>query len=286
MQQPFTIHGAVLEVLQNLGQGAVDYAPRLISALILVLIGYLISWIVKVILGQALYRAGLDALLQRAGLSDGLERIGIRDVSRRVIPSIVFWLAMLVFVQSAATLVGLASIAAGISAFFAFLPNLFSAALILLVGNALAEFLSRAVTGYARESGVGFARSLGGAISAFTLAVVVIIALGQLQVDTRILNILTIVVFSGLSLGLALTFGLGTRDTTRNLIAGFYARRIFGAGQRIEMAGQRGVLRSIAATQTLLEAEGRSLAIPNSVFLEQVVGRIEEFGGPGGAPSA
>lgn len=281
MEKPFTIQGAVLEVLQNLGHSAVEYAPRLISALALVIIGFIISRIVEVILGQLLFRAKLDTALQKAGLSDGLERIGIRDVSKRVLPRIVFWLAMLVFVQSAATMVGLASIAAGIDSLFAFLPNLFSAALILLVGNALAQFLSRAVTGYARDSGLAFARSLGSAISAFTLGVVVIIALGQLQVDTRILNILTIVIFSGLSLGFALTFGLGTRDTTRNLVAGFYARRVFGAGQRVEMAGASGVVRAIAATQTLLDGEGRSFAVPNSVFLEQVVGRIEEPGQAG-----
>ena len=285
MDKPFTIQGAILEVLQNLGRGALDYAPRLISALFILLIGFVISRVVEVVLGQLLFRARLDSLLERAGLSQGLDRIGVRDVSRRLIPRIVFWLAMLVFAQSAATMIGLATLAAGINALFAFLPNLFSAALILLVGNALARFLARAVTGYARDSGVAFARSLGSALSAFTLGIVAIIALGQLQVDTRILNILTIVIFSGVSLGFALTFGLGTRDTTRNLIAGFYARRVFGTGQRLEVAGARGVLRSISATQTLLDGEGRSFAIPNRVFLEQVVGRIEAPEGPEGTPA-
>jgi hypothetical protein len=276
MDKPFTVQGAVLEVLQNLGHGAVEYAPRLISAVVLVIIGFIISRIAEVIVGQVLYRAQLDTVLERTGLSSGLERVGIRDVSRRFLPRILFWLAMLVFLQSAATMAGMVTIAAGINSLFVFLPNLFTAAMILLVGNALAQFLARAVTAYARESGIGFARSLGSAISAFVVGVVVIIALGQLQVDTRILNILTIVIFSGLSLGFALTFGLGTRDTTRNLIAGFYARRLFGAGQRLEIAGTSGVLRSISATQTVLDAEGRSFALPNSVFLEQVVGRIEE----------
>ena len=105
---------------------------------------------------------------------------------------------------------------------------------------------------------------------------VAIIALGQLRVDTRILNILTIVIFSGAALAFGLTFGLGTRDTTRNLIAGFYARRVFGAGQRLEIAGQRGVLRAISAQQTLLEADGHTIAVPNTTFIEQVVRREED----------
>lgn len=281
MEQGFSIRGALTEVLGSLGASAVAYAPRLVTALTLLLIGFVISKIVALILGQVLYRAKLDSVIQRAGLSESLERVGIRDVSRRLVPGMVFWLAMLVFVQSAATMVGLVQIAAGVSSFFAFLPNLFSAALILLLGMMLARFLARVVTEYARESGVAFAQSLGSAVSTFTTAVVGIIVLGQLQVDTRILNILTIVIFTGLSLGFALTFGLGTRDATRGMIAGFYARRIFSAGQRIEISGARGVLRGIGTTQTLLESEGAILAVPNTAFLDQTVGRFpEEDEGP------
>lgn len=278
MEQGFTIQGALADVLGSLAAGAVAYAPRLVTATVLVLIGLAIAKIVAVVLGQVFYRARLNQLIERSGLRESLERVGIHDVSRRFLPGVVFWLAMLVFLQAAATMVGLDQIAAGIAGFFAFLPNLFSAVLILLLGSMLARFLARAVTEYARESGVGFARSLGSAISTFVLGVVAIIVLGQLQVDTRILNILTIVIFAGLSLGFALTFGLGTRDATRNMIAGFYARRIFTAGERIEISGARGVLRGITTTQTLLESEGAMLAVPNSAFFEQTVGRLSEAG--------
>lgn len=275
MDANFTIQGAVMAVLQELGNGAVHYAPRLITAFIVIAMGWLIARILQFVLSQVLHRAGVDAALERASLLDGFRRVGIHEPSRRFVPSILYWLTLLVFIQSGTRMVGLDSIADGITGFFAFLPNVFSAGILMLVGNALGQFLSVAVTSYARESGVAFAKSLGNFISGFTMFVVTIIALGQLHVDTRILNILTIVIFSGLSLGFALTFGLGTRDTTRNLIAGFYARRLFGAGQQIEIAGQRGRLRAISAMQTLLERDGETVAVPNSTFLEQVVRREE-----------
>lgn len=278
MEKEFSIQHALLEVLQSLARGAIDYAPHLITALVLLLIGFLIAWIVASIIGQAMHRAHFDAVLDRIGVLQTLERIGIRQVSRRFLPGILFWFTVLVFAQSAATIAGMAAIAAAITSFFAFVPNLLSAALVVLLGNVLAQFLGRAVTTYARDSGLAFARSLGSAVTSFVLGVVGIIALGQLQVDTRILNILTIVLFSGLSLGLALTFGLGTRETTRNMVAGFYARRLFGAGQDVEMAGERGMLRTIAATQTVLELKGQTVAIPNSTFLEQTVRRHEAEG--------
>ncbi len=203
------------------------------------------------------------------------QRLGVREPMRRVVPAMLFWLALLIFVQSAAQMVGLATISDGITGFFAFLPNLFSAMVILVLGNALGQFLGQAATNYARDSGLAFARSLGSALSSFTLFVVAIVALGQLKVDTRILNILTIVIFSGLALAFGLSFGLGTRDATRNLIAGFYARRVFGAGQQLEVNGQRGVVSAIAAQQTLLDADGGTIVVPNTALIEQTVRREE-----------
>jgi hypothetical protein len=275
MNQGFSIQGAVSQVLTQLGQGAVAFAPRLITALILTLIGWLIATLCRIALSQLFHRIGADAALERAGLMDSFRRLGVTEPMRRVVPGMLFWLAMLIFLQSAADMVGLTAISAGITGFFAFLPNLFSALIIVVLGNAFGQFLGKAVGNYARDSGLAFARSLGSAVSSFTLFVVAIVALGQLHVDTRILNILTIVVFSGLALAFGLTFGLGTRDTTRHMIAGFYARRVFGAGQRIEIAGQTGTLRAITSIQTLLDAEGKTIAVPNGTFLGQVVRRDE-----------
>ncbi|MCC6653478.1 MAG: mechanosensitive ion channel [Candidatus Eisenbacteria bacterium] len=278
MEQSFTIKGAVIQVLQQLGDGAVAFAPRLITAAILTLIGWLVASLCRFALSQVMQRAGADAALAKAGLMDSFERLGVREPMRLVLPAMLFWLTMLVFLQSAAEMVGQTTIAAGITGFFAFLPNLFSAMIIVVLGNALGQFLGRAATAYARESGVAFANSLGSALSGFTLFVVAIVALGQLEVDTRILNILTIVIFSGLALAFGLSFGLGTRDTTRNLIAGFYARRVFGAGQDLEVGGRQGKVRAISAQQTLIEQDGGIFAVPNTTLIEQVIVRKEEGG--------
>lgn len=275
MESTFTIQGAVLQVLQQLGTGAVNFAPRLVTALILTLIGWAIASIARFTLEQVMQRAGADAALERAGLMDSFRRLGVREPMRGMVPAMLFWLTLLLFVQSAADMVGLKTISDGITGFFAFLPNLLSAAIIVVLGNALGQFLGQAATNYARDSGLAFARSLGSALSSFTLFVVAIVALGQLKVDTRILNILTIVIFSGLALAFGLSFGLGTRDATRNLIAGFYARRVFGAGQTLEVDGRRGVIAAISAQQTLLEADGATIAVPNTALIEQAVRREE-----------
>ena len=94
-------------------------------------------------------------------------------------------------------------------------------------------------------------------------------AVSQLRIDTGVIFMVVQLLLGGLAL--ALSFGLGTRDVTRNLVAGFYARKVFTVGEPIEMDGETGVLVGITALQTLLEKDGHTVSVPNHVFIEQSV---------------
>ncbi len=74
-----------------------------------------------------------------------------------------------------------------------------------------------------------------------------------------------------MALGFGLSLGLGTREITRNILAGFYARKVFRIGEEMEIAGERGTLKAITPTQTLLERDNRTIAVANSVYLEDPV---------------
>ena len=74
-----------------------------------------------------------------------------------------------------------------------------------------------------------------------------------------------------LVLAFGLSFGLGTRGITRSIVAGFYARKTFEMGRRIEIAGESGRLTAITPTQTLLDDGGTIIAVSNQAFLEQTV---------------
>lgn len=271
MNEAFSVKTAVLDILRDLAETGTEYVPKLITALVVLLVGFLLAKIGERIFRVVLERIKLDALLEKTGILDSLKKLGVSSPPSSMLPRFFFILFMFIFVQSAAAELGLHAVSEAITSLFAFLPNAISALLIILFGNSLGQFIGSAITATGRDSGVVYARTLGNLVAGLVLVVVVIIALAQLKVDIRILNILTIVIFSGIALGFALTFGLGTRDTTRNIIAGFYARKIFRAGQETEIKGERGVLHAITATQTLIQADGVRIAVPNAVFLEEAV---------------
>ena len=93
-------------------------------------------------------------------------------------------------------------------------------------------------------------------------------ALGELEIDTFMVRELSLVLLGGVTVAFALSFGLGSRDVTRNLLAGFYVRRLFKVGEEIEIQGHRGVLEAITPTQTLLREGDRTVVLSNAMFLD------------------
>lgn len=73
-----------------------------------------------------------------------------------------------------------------------------------------------------------------------------------------------------MAVAFGLSFGLGTRDVTRNILAGFYARKILRIGEKVEIAGQQGILKAITPTHTLIQSDERTITIANSNFLDQI----------------
>ena len=261
----------LLQILRDLQQIVFDAIPR-----VLVGIAVAIALVMAAKLGERLLRALLvrirfDGLLEQAGIDKLLQRVGIRQSLNQVLPRLAYFLMLLLFARTAADGFGLTAISEGIAAMFAYLPNVVAAVLLIVVGTSVSQFAGRTVTQAAEESGIEFARSLGSVVSGLILFIVGVMAIGQLNFDTDMVRIVAVCTLSGLALAFGLSVGLGTRDITRNLLAGFYARKIFSPGDSLEIRGQRGVLKAIAPTQTLIEQEAGLLVVANSAFLDETV---------------
>jgi hypothetical protein len=256
-------------------QGMVDsiiaWTPTILLAVLLLISALVVAKVVERILRTVMVRLRFDALVEKVGIDQAIHRLGMRESLNVVIPRIVYYLLLFLFARTAADALGLSAISNAIGSFMAYLPNIIAALLILILGSAAAQFAGRAVAQAAENSGIEFASSLGGVVSGLLLFVQGIMAISQLQIDTEIIRVVTTAILAGLALAFGLTFGLGSRDMTRNILAGFYARKTFEVGREMEIRGVKGELKSITPTQTLLQQGDQVVAVANSVFLEEVV---------------
>ena len=267
-----TIREQLTTTVQDTVESLIMWTPRVLGGLLLLLLALVVAKILERTLRTLLTRLKVGTALQRLGVEDALKRIGIAQPLDQLLPRVAYYLLLALVARTLADSLALGPVSDAIGAFFAYLPNVIAAVIILLVGSIVAQLAGQMVSRAARESGIDFATSLGSVVSALIIFVLGIMAVAQLRIDTEIIRLVIACVLAGVALAFGLSFGLGTREITRNLIAGFYARKIFSTGKEIEIRGERGVLRSITPTQTLLVKEDDTLvAVSNASFLEDVV---------------
>lgn len=249
----------------------IDVLPRVATGLAIVIALLVAARVAERVLRAFLVRVGFDHLLKQVGIDRMLQRCGVRQSPSQVLPRFAYYLLLLFFARIGADILGLAAVSEAITAMFAYLPNVLAAALLVGIGTAVAQFAGNAVRQAAEDSGIDFASSLGSIVSGLIMFVISIMAIAQLKIDTDMVRIFTICLLSGFALAFGLSFGLGTRDITRNILAGFYARKIFQPGDAVEIRGYRGVIKGITATQTLVEQEQGVVMFANAVFLDETV---------------
>ncbi|WGK63176.1 mechanosensitive ion channel [Halopseudomonas sp. SMJS2] len=249
-----------------------SFIPDLITALIIVLLGFVIARIVDTVLSKGLAKLGLDRLMTGAGVTKMLGRIGIASPVSAVIGKIIYWFIILTFVVSAAETLGLARVSATLDAFALYLPKVFGAALILLAGLLLSHLVAGMVRGTVESIGADYAGGISRLVQGLLVIITVSLAIGQLQIETQLLNTVIAIVLVSFGAAAALAMGLGSRDTVSQIIAGVYLRELYQVGDRIKVEDREGVIEEIGTVKTtLVDDEGRFISIPNRTLLDKPV---------------
>ena len=105
-----------------------------------------------------------------------------------------------------------------VSQFFLYLPRAFSAVLILVIGYVLAGFISRAVLIAAVNSGYQYAKLLAEAVRLLLTVLILAMVLEQLQVAPGIVLAAFSIIFGGIVIALAISFGVGGIDAAKRMI--------------------------------------------------------------------
>jgi len=262
---------------ETLGE-VVKWLPNLFGALVLLLVGWLVARLVQFILGSLLRRLRLDALAERVGISTLLSNAGLDSSVANLLARLAYWLLLFVFVLAAAESLGLIGVTETLNSLVSYLPNVLAAALILLFGSLIAQFVGDALGKVTTQAGVA-AGSVVGQVVRYTLLVfTIILALGQLGIQTDLLTIAVSALVIAITLALALAFGFGSRDLARNIMAGYHAKEAFQEGQQISVRGHSGQLISVGTVKSVIKTENELISLPNSVLTEEEVTILESKG--------
>lgn len=260
----------LVQSFRDMVDSVVAAAPQVVMGILLVIAALIVAKIVEKILRMILVRVEFDGLIERAGVDKTLQKVGIRQELNHFIPRLAYFLILFLLARTAADALGLEAISAALGSFFSYLPNLIAAMLLVILGTAAAQSVGTTVTQAGRDAGLDFAPALGRVVSAAILFIVGMMAIAQLKIDTEIIRLVTAFCLACMALAFGLSFGLGTRDITRNILAGFYARKILLVGQPVGIRGQHGMLKAVTPTHTLIEADEQTISIAKDTFLDEI----------------
>ena len=259
----------------------INFIPRMINGLIILLLGYLISALVRWILRFVFRSIRLDQLAERAGINNAMSGLGVRASLSNILAQIAFFFLLLSFATSAVSLVGLTALADLLQGVLHFIPRAISAAILVVFGSMLARFLCNAIIAVADNVNIAYGKALGKIIEYAIVAFVVVLAISTLGVDTTILTTSFTIIVAAAGLAIALTFASGSRESARNVIAGFYVRQNFRPGQRLTLGEYSGKVRSTAGAYTVLDTvnesgENTTISLPNFMLLQAAVAGQED----------
>jgi len=247
------------------------FLPNLVGALLALLVGWLLAWLAQRVARRVLARLGFDHLAERAGVTDALTRAGITTPASHLVGRIIHWLLLLTFLMIAVESLGLTAAATAVRALVAYLPHVLGAAIVLVGGALLGQFLGKGTQALAAGSGIESHAALGRAVQYVVLAMAAILAVDQLGLNTTLLNDVLGNLLTVTGAGLALAFALGSREAVRNLLAGFYAKDLFEIGQTVEVDGYRGTLETIGPLKAVIMTAEGSVTVPNSALMDERV---------------
>ena len=246
------------------------YLPRLGAALAVLVLGLLLAVVLGRVVRRVLRTAGLDDLVARHGVDDLLARLGLDRSLSSVVGRGTRLALIVVTVVVAVSTLGLEALEQSLNAAVLFLPRLFVAAVILVVGVVAGRLARTRIDRLATQ--MDLAGPLGTVAEVLVVAVFAGTALAQLGVPVELVTLFAAIVAGTAGLGIALAVGLGSRDVARQVSAGRSLRGAFGVGQRIRVGDVHGEIRSLGSAAVVLRAEdGRLVRVPNSMLLESVV---------------
>ncbi len=191
------------------------FAPVLVGALIILLVGFILGAVVYLIVDKVLRAAGLPTLFEAIRLEELLKRADAGKDTVAILASLLKWIVWLVSFLAAAAVLELPTVSLFLDQVLGYLNTAVSAGAILLVGVVLAHFAEKVVVGLVKAAQLSHGESTGAIVRYAVLLFTVIIVLIQLEVSGGYLQTIFTGLVAALAIGGGLSLGLGGQGVAK-----------------------------------------------------------------------
>jgi hypothetical protein len=202
----------VRQPLENLYNGFVDFLPSFLTAVIVLVVGWMLATFAAKLIKSLLQSAKVDEFGNRLGLDQVSARTSVNMSVSGTLAWLVKWFILITIFLAAADILGLDQVSSFLRDILAYIPDVVSGAAILMVGLLLARFMARVVRHSVQAAGLGSA-DLIAAVTQWAIVVFTVLAtLQELNVATAFVQTLYTGFIAMVAIAGGLAFGMGGRE--------------------------------------------------------------------------
>lgn len=265
-----------LNSLKAMGEKIMTALPNIVGAILILLLGWIVTKIVVYIIKKALKLAHVEKLTEKINSLKLLGESKIKFSITNVIVIFVKWILFLVFLIVAADIMNWDAVSQEIGNLLIYLPKLFSAIAIFMIGIYIATFVKKSIAGFYDSFDLAGAKTVSTIVFYIIAIIITITALNQAGIDTTVITNNVTIILGAFLLAIAIGFGLGSKKIIGDILLTFYSRSKYEEGDKVELSGVEGTVIAIDSISMTIKTKRGKMIIPIQEVIKSKVEVIEE----------
>ncbi|WP_418285280.1 mechanosensitive ion channel family protein [Halorubrum sp. DTA46] len=241
---------------------------RIWLALFVLVLGLIAAYLVGVINRRLLTRAGVPDVIEGTAFERTAREFNTSTV--RILAKLSSYFILAVAIIVAVTVADVQFLEQFWASVAAFLPRLFVATLVVIIGIVVGDKAELLVAERLRGIKLPELGAVPPLVKYSVVYVAALIALGQIGVQTLALTVL----LAAYAFAVVLFAALATKDLVASAAAGVFLllRQPYEIGDEVRVSGERGIVQEVDLFVTHIEVDGEEHVVPNhSVFRDGIV---------------
>ena len=213
--------------LERIGDNLINWIPKLFSAILIFIVGWVIAYAIK--------KISID-IMRRIGLNRRIKELPGDNMIRKIFPDpaasiggFFYWLIMIITITIVIGALNIPVLTNLVNGIYSYVPNILAAIIILALAISASAFVGGVITRWMGNTPTG--KFLSGVIPVIILSISGFAILEQLKIAPVIVVTTYIAIIGTFSVATALAFGLGGRDVAKNILERAYDKASRGMTQ-------------------------------------------------------
>lgn len=208
----------IIEPFDKFYDKIIQFLPNFFIAVILLIVGFVAGFVLKMLFLKLFRAFNVDKFSERSGVVEMMKKSGIREPVSDLLSRLIGWIVVIFFAGISMSSLQVPTMDKLLESFLLYIPNIFIAGLILMIGYLVANFLSRTALIASVNAGIKISGVIGKFVKFTVFILSLTMALEQLGIGKETVIIAFTVVFGGVVLAISVAFGLGGRDLAKDYL--------------------------------------------------------------------